>query len=469
MASKADAMAAAVHDKRRSPPASCEPVFLERPMTPSNKPTPSRRDFLKTSMAVAAGAAAFEGLSLARGAHAAGSDTIRIGMIGCGSRCPGAAVNAMNVDPGVRLVAMTDIFADRVRNARKLLRQQKPGQVEVDDAHCFSGLDGYRHVIESVDVVLIACSAKYHPVYLEAAIKAGRHVFVEKPHAIDPVGVRQVASACELAKQKGLSVMSGLHSRHHPGYKETIKRVHDGAIGEIVAIEENFLRGPYGLYHRQPNQNEVEYQFGNQYHFAWLSGDDVPQSLVHNLDRATWAMRGQTPVKAHGLGGRSASFGEIYGNVFDHDSVVYEYANGVRMYAFCRTQNGCYGNADSVLLGSKGRCCLTRCAIDGETKWRYSGPGGNPYDIEHQVLFSAIRSGRPVNCGDYMAKSTLIGVMGQLSCYSGRELTWEQVSKSDFVLLPKPEDVRLDMPPPVKPDAQGNYPVPLPGLKEFKI
>ena len=245
----------------------------------------SRRDFLKTSMA----AAALGGLALSRSAHAAGSDVIRIGMIGCGSRCPGAAVNAMNVDPGVRLAAMTDIFADRVQNRRQTLKKEKPTQVEVDDAHCFSGLDGYRHVIESVDVVLIACSAKYHPVYLCAAIEAGKHVFVEKPHAIDPVGVREVAAACELARQKKLCVMSGLQSRFQPSYQETMKRIHDGAIGDVVAIEENFLRGPYGLYQRQSGRNEVEYQFGNQYHFAWLSGDNVTQSLVHNVDRATWA------------------------------------------------------------------------------------------------------------------------------------------------------------------------------------
>lgn len=429
----------------------------------------SRRDFLKTTMTTAAGAVALDGLSVVSHVHAAGSDTIKIGMIGCGSRCPGAAVNAMTVDPGVRLVAMTDIFASRVKSSRDTLRKENANQVEVDDAHCFSGLDGYKDVIESVDVVLIACSAKYHPRYLRAAIEAGKHVFVEKPHAIDPVGVREVTAACELAKQKNLSVMSGFHSRHDPRYRESIERVHDGAIGEIVAIEENFLRPPYRLCYREPNLTEVEYQFLNQYHFAWLSGDDVPQSLAHNVDRASWAMKEQAPVKAHGLGGRSASFGEVYGNVFDHHSVVYEYADGVRMYAFCRTQNGCYNNADSVLLGTKGRCNVTRGTIEGQTNWRYEGSGGNPYDLEHKVLFEAIRSGNPVNCGDYMARSTLVAIMGQLVCYSGKELTWEQVSKSDFVLTPKVEDVRLDMEPPVKPDEKGNYPVPMPGITEFSI
>ena len=433
-----------------------------------SKPVPTRRDFLKTSIA-ASGAATFGGLSIARGANVSGSDVLRIGLIGCGGRGTGAALNAMNADPGVRLTAMTDIFPNRVHSRRKILAKRKPNQVAVDDNHCFSGLDGYRHVIDGSDVVLIACSAKYHPVYLQAAIEAGKHVFVEKPHAIDPVGVRQVAAACELAKRKKLSVVSGLQSRFHPGYRETIKRIHDGAIGEIVAIEENFLRSPYGLHYRRPEQNEVEYQFSNQYHFAWLSGDDVPQSLIHNLDRAIWAMGERTPLRAHGLAGRSASFGNVYGNVFDHHSVVYEYDDGVRIYAFCRTQNGCYNSDESMILGSKGRCNLTRCVIDGENPWKYRGPDGNPYDLEHKALFTAIRSGNPVNCGDYMARSTLVAVMGQLSCYSGRELTWDQVAESDFIFKPKVEDVSLDMAPPVEPDENGWYPVPMPGLTEFKI
>jgi predicted dehydrogenase len=415
---------------------------------------------LKTSAAVSA--AALGELALARSAHAGGSEILKIGMVGCGSRCPGAAVNAMNVDPGVRLVAMTDIFADRVQSRRKMLKEQKPQQVQVDDAHCFSGLDGYRQVIDSVDVVLIACAAKFHPVYLLAAVEAGKHVFVEKPHAIDPAGVHMVTAACELAKKKGLSVMSGLHSRHHPGYQETIKRIHDGAIGHIVSIEENFLRPPYGLYPRLPlYKTEVEYQFANQYHFTWLSGDDVPQSLVHNVDRATWAMNGEVPIKAHGLGGRSGTYGnEKYGNVFDHHSVVYEYASGVRMYAFCRTTDGCYNEYSSIILGSKGRCNLMACRIEGETDWHYTGKGFNPYDIEHKVLFEAIRSGKPFNAGSYMAPSTMIGVLGQLSCYSGKQVTWDQAMKSNFAYSPKPEDVRLDMAPPVRFDkAVGDYPV----------
>jgi predicted dehydrogenase len=428
--------------------------------------SPTRREFLKTSLA----AATLGGLSLARGAHAAGSDAIRIGLVGCGGRGPGAALNAMNVDRGLRLVAMTDIFLDKVQSRRAMLKQQKPDQVQVDDDHCFSGLDGYRHVIESSDAVLIACAAKYHCYYLHAAVTAGKHVFVEKPHAIDPVGVRQIAAACALAKKKGLSVMSGLQSRYQPSYRETIKRIHDGAIGDIVAMQETWLRGPYGLNKRQPKMNEVEYQFSNQYHFSWLSGDDVPQTLTHNLDRSLWAMKGKTPVRAQGMGGRSASFGEIYGNVFDHHSVVYEFANGTRLYALCRTQNGCYEDNSSIYLGTKGQCNLTRGQITGENPWHYQGHGdASPYDLEHAALFGAIRSGKPVNAGEYMVPGTLVTILGQLACYSGREYTWDQVAKSQFCYLPRPGDVRLDMEPPVKPDAQGNYPVPMPGITDFKV
>ncbi len=422
----------------------------------------SRREFLKTSATVAT-AVALGGLDLSRFAHAAGSETIRIGMVGCGGRCTGAAVDAMDADPGVRLVAMCDVFMDRVQEKRKHLKEQKPEQVAVDDDHCFSDFDGYKKVIESSDVVLIANAAKFHPLHMKAAIEAGKHVFVEKPHAIDPAGITMVIAACELAKQKKLCVVSGLQSRYHLGFQETIKRVHDGAIGEIVAIEENFLREPYGLYPRKPGLNEVEHQASNQYHFNWLCGDDVPQSLVHNLDRATWAMREQVPVKAHGLGGRASMFAEIYGNVFDHHSVIYQYPNGVRLYAFCRTEDGCYNESSSILLGSKGRCHLLSMRIEGETNWQYSGPDVSPYKIEHKELFGAIRSGKLINNGDYMARSTLIGIMGQITCYTGKEVTWEQISQSDFYYPPKPEECRSDMEPPVKPDANGVYPVYIPG------
>ena len=423
----------------------------------------SRRDFLKDS------ASALGGLSIASSAYAAGSDIIRVGVIGCGGRGTAAATNAMNADKGVRIAAMGDLLMDRAQEKRNMLKVKRPDQVTVDLDHCFSGYDCYKKVIENSDVVIIANAAKFHPLHMTAAIQAGKHVFVEKPHAIDPAGIKVVRAACELAKQKRLCVVSGLHSRYHPGYQETVKRIHDGAIGDIVSIEENFLRPPYVLYPRKPGLTEVEWQGSNQYHFHWLSGDDVPQSLVHNLDRASWALREQPPVKCHGMGGRSTLRGEIYGSVFDHHAVVYQYAGGVRLYAFCRTIPECYNEVSSIILGTKGRCDIVKMTIAGETNWVYqkSRDKNDAYDIEHEVMFKALRSGSLINNGDYMARSTLIGIMGQISCYTGKEVTWEQINASDFYFAPKPEDVRPDMEPPVKPDKDGIYPVYTPGVTKL--
>jgi len=376
------------------------------------KPT-GRRDFLKAS------AAAVAGLSIARGAHAAGDDTIKVGMVGCGGRCAGAAADAMTADPGVRLVAMTDLFADRVASRRDALKRGMSNQVMVDDDHCFSGLDGYKKVIDSVDVVLIACAAKFHPMYLKAGIEAGKHVFVEKPHGIDPAGIKVLTEAAKLAREKNLGILSGLQSRFHPAIRETIQRVHDGQIGNIVAIEENFIRGPYGRTSRPAGVRELEAQYGNQYRFSWLCGDDVPQSLVHNMDRATWALKETPPVDAHGLGGRSG-IQNLLGDVFDHNSVVYRYADGTRAYAFCRTTIGCYNENSSIILGSKGIAYPLHGRITGENEWRFSGRGESPYVAEHREFLKSIRAGQPLNCADYMARSTLVTIMGQLSCYSGK-------------------------------------------------
>jgi len=425
----------------------------------------TRRDFLKTSTVVAS-AAVSGALDISRRVFAGGSDIIRVGMIGCGNRNTGAAVQALTADPGARLVAMCDIFMDRVKNKRKLLKDQKKDQVVVDNEHCFAGFDGYKHVVESSDVVLIANAAKFHPLHAMTAIKAGKHVFVEKPHGIDPAGVKLMQQACELAKQKGLCLVSGLQSRYHTGYAETVQRIHDGVIGDVVAIEENFLRGPYGVIERKPGLSELQWQCSTQYHFRWLSGDDVPQSLVHNLDRASWVMHNQAPVKCHGLAGRSSMTEQIYGDVFDHHSVVYEFANGVPIYAFCRTTTGCYNRSSSIVYGSKGRASILGCRIWGETNWRWEGRC-NPYQREHDVLFAAMRKGKPVNNGDYMARSTMITVMGQISCYTGREVTWEQINRSDFYYPPRPEDCRDDMQPPTKPGADGSYPVPKPGFTKM--
>ncbi len=421
----------------------------------------TRRHFLKSSTVVAS-AAVTGAHGITNNAFAAGSDTIRVGMIGCGGRNTGAAAQALTADPGARLVAMCDIFMDRVKARRERLRAQKKGQVIVDDDHCFAGFDGYKHVIEASDVVLIANAAKFHPLHAMTALQAGKHVFVEKPHGIDPAGIKLMRRAAELAKKKGLCLVSGLQSRYHTGYAETVQRIHDGAIGDVISIEENFLRAPYVVIDRAPGLSELEWQCSTQYHFRWLSGDDVPQSLVHNLDRASWVLHNAAPAKCHGLAGRSSMTEPIYGDVFDHHSVVYELESGVRIYALCRTTTGCYNDSSSTVFGSKGKASIMRCQIWGENAWRWKGEC-DPYQVEHNTLFKAIRSGDPVNNGDYMARSTMMGVMGQLSCYTGEEITWKRVNNSDFFYPPNPEDCHDGMEPPVTLGANGSYPVLKPG------
>ena len=427
--------------------------------------SPSRRTFLKQAVATSFGTAA--GLGIAPNVHAAGSDVIKIGMIGCGGRCSGAAAQALKAGTEVRLVAMCDVFGDRLQASRKTLSTQSPDQVAVDDDHCFVGFDGYQKVIDSVDVVLIACASKFHPMYSEAAIKAGKHVFVEKPHGIDPVGVRRMKATCDLAKQKGLSLVSGLQSRYHPGWQETMKRIHDGAIGDIVAMQSMFLRGPYRVIKRDPKLSETEYQFSNWYHFRWLSGDDVPQSLVHNVDRMSWAMQEEMPKWAFGLAGRSSSFGEVFGDMFDHHTAVYEYESGARLYALCRTQNGCYNNSTDIIMGTKGTCYLGPCKIEGETNWRYRGPHENPYQLEQNALIDSVRKGEPINSGYHMVNSTMIGVLGQIACYTGKATTWDEVQKCDMHYGPAPEESNFQTTPPSVPDTTGNYPLPLPGISKL--
>jgi predicted dehydrogenase len=416
----------------------------------------TRRDFL-----AATGAAA-----LAAGAYAAGPDTIRVGVIGCGGRGAGAALNATNADPGVRITALCDLFEDRIRAKRASLKQKRPKQVAVADDHCFAGFDGYRKLIASVDVVLIAIAPKFHAAYARAAIEAGKHVFLEKPHAIDPPGLRDLIAANEMAKRKKLSIVSGLYCRYEPGFKETIEKVGEGAIGTIVAVEERMLRGPYRVAPRVPGQSELMHQLANWHCFGWLSGDDLPIWLIHNFDRANWAM-GDVPVeRCQGVGGRSSEPEPQSGSLFDHHAVVCEYPNGVPFYVFARAQPSCERSHASIVFGTKGRCDLAHKRIRGEVKWRFRQPRGprkSTYDLEHEALFGGIRSGRPVNNGDFMVSSSIGNVMAQVACYTGRGMTREECLKSDFTFGPKPEACSFDMDPPVRPDENGIYPVPIPG------
>ncbi len=397
----------------------------------------TRRAFLKSTLA--AGTVLAAPLSLARSSHAAGSDKIKIGLIGCGGRGSGAAANAMNAGPDVTLVAMADIFADRATGARTRLKQLKPDQVAVDDDHLFIGFDAYQKVIDCVDVVLIAAASHFHPAYLRAAVAAGKHVFCEKPHSLDVPGLKVAMAAGEEAKRKGLSLVSGLCWRYDPGVRETIQRVRDGAIGEIIAVQENYLSVPYVLRERQPGWSEMEYQFQNWYHFNWLSGDQTAQQLIHSIDKASWVLGDVPPLKAWGMGGRQVCVDPKYGDQFDHHAVVFEYESGVRVFGFCRDIPGCYNGTTDVVFGSKGRAQMpSRCRIEGATQWEYRGEKASMYDLEHVELFQGIRTGKPVNNSSYMYTSTMLAILAQMVCYTGQEITWEKAMQSTLdYSLPK--------------------------------
>jgi len=425
----------------------------------------SRREFLESSAALA-GAAMAAGLPLARSAHAAGDARLKIGLIGCGGRGSGAAVNAMNAGDDIVLTAMADIFEDKVKGSRDRIQKIKPEQVAVDDDHCFVGFDAYQKVIQSgVDVVLIAPTSHFQAMYLKAAVEAGKHVFCEKPHALDAAGVKSVIATCEEAKKKNLSIVSGLCWRYHQGARETMKRVLDGAIGDIVTIQETYCVGPYHAHDRNPEWTELEYQFRNWYHFNWLAGDQCLQQLIHSIDKGAWAMRDEPPVKAWGVGGRSACFAERYGDLFDHQAVVYEYANGVRMYGICRNQIDVYNELTDTIFGTKGRAHVAKQTIEGETNWRYQGPKSNMYDAEHAELFDSIRNGTPINNGTYMAGSTMLALLSQFVCHTGQQITWEEAMDSKLTVTLDRYD--WDVEPPIKPNEKGEYEIAVPGITKF--
>ncbi|MDR3234985.1 MAG: Gfo/Idh/MocA family oxidoreductase [Planctomycetaceae bacterium] len=423
----------------------------------------NRREFLKhTGIAAAA-------LTGANYVHAAGSDVIKIGLIGCGSRGLGAANQALGTGKDVRLAAVGDYFKDRAANGANALRKQFPEQVDVTDDRIFNGFNNDKGVIESgADVILIACAAKFHPLYAKRAVEAGKHVFVEKPNAIDAAGIHTLEAAVALAREKKLSFLSGLHSRYCPQYQALVEQVHNGAIGDVRMIQSTFLRSPYGVRGYQAGVSELDVQVWNQYMFSWLSGDDFTQSLVHNVDRMTWLLGGKTPTHAFGMGGRASMTDRKYGNVFDHHSAGFIYpGDTLRLYALCRTETGCYDSYDDLIIGSKGTAYWNAAKIVGETNWHYTGKKAGGHNEEQIALFNAIRKGERIDSGDYVVKSTMMAVLGQMACYTGRMIGWQELYDSKFVFKPAPEECVAGMEPPVKPGENGSYPVPIPGKDKW--
>jgi predicted dehydrogenase len=400
----------------------------------------SRREFLKASTGVVLGGALAAQLAIPPNVHAAGSDVLRVGLIGCGGRGTGAAAQALNADKNVKLTAMGDAFEDRLEDSLETLKDDDQISSKIDvKGRCFTGFNAYKDVIDSgVDVVLLCTPPHFRPLHLKAAIAAGKHVFAEKPVAVDGPGARSVLATCAEAKKKKLSVVSGLCLRYDNGHRETVKRIQDGALGNLVALQANDLRGHIWMFPRKESWTDMEWQMRNWYYFTWLSGDFNVEQHVHLLDLCAWLLKGEYPARANGMGGRQVRTGAAYGHIYDHHSVVYEYDSGVKVFSACRQQDDCKHDISVYVMGSKGTGVVSEheLSLKTGTRWRYRGKKTNFYQTEHDDLFASIRSGKPVNHGDYMSKSTLVAIMGRMATYTGQTITWKMAMDSKEDLTP---------------------------------
>jgi predicted dehydrogenase len=437
----------------------------------------SRRGFLKGSAATAASASLIAGLNPVRAAHVRSDETIRIGLIGCGGRGRGAADQAMNTTGPTKLVAVADAFEDNLNSAVNGLQRQHGDKVDVPKERQFVGFDAYKNVLASdVDIVILATPPGFRPLHFEAAINAGKHVFMEKPVAVDPAGVRKVIDANELAKKKNLAVAVGLQRHHEPIYIETIKRLQDGAIGRIVATRAYWNGEGVWVRPRKEGQSEMEYQMRNWYYFNWLCGDHITEQHIHNLDVINWLMGGY-PTKAQGQGGRQVRTGREYGEIYDHHFVEFTYEkDGDRsvLLSQCRHIANCWNSVSEYAHGATGWANIGDGQIfdtKGNLVWEYprteGGKRKNLHDgwqQEHHDLFASIRRGEIPNEGEYGAYSSMTSILGRMATYSGREVSWAEALNSNLVISPVEKFTSFNDTPPIVPNAELIYPIPTPGV-----
>jgi len=428
----------------------------------------TRREFLAASTA-AAGAAAAGSLAIQRSAHAAGSDAMRIGLIGCGGRGSGAVASALSVNPSARLTAMADAFDDRMHTSRAALTKKFGDRIAVDDDHCFADFDGHEKLLASgVDLAILGEPPHFRPRHIEACVEAGVHVFAEKPMAVDVPGVHRVLAAGQVARRKNLSFISGFETRYNPAAREAVARVHDGAIGELVAIEGHYNVGFLWHRGRQPDDTEMKYQMRNWYYFTWLSGDHIVEQHVHFMDLMSWFVQEQRPERAWGYGGRSVRTEPKWGDIFDHHAVAFEYPGNLQAFTFTRQQTGCWNEVGFVIMGTKGRLSSAPgwggYVIEGETNWRIEKPDVHPEINCFEEVFAAIDRGKPINDAETMAGSTMVAILGRMATHSGQRIEWDDAYASNLVLAPERYDWDAD--PPVLPNPDGTYPHPIPGATE---
>ena len=416
-----------------------------------------RREFLKTTSALAAGGAALSFPHIARGDTPSGR--LKIGLIGCGGRGSGAAANALNADANSEIAVVGDVFEASANNALGQLSNQYKERINVPAGHRFIGLDAYQKVLASdVDVVILATPPGFRPLHLAAAVEAGKHIFCEKPMAVDSAGVRSVMESVRKAKEKNLNLVAGYCWRYCESRRELFKAVHEGAIGDVTSYYATYYTSPVKPMAppdaRKPEWSDVEWQLRNWYNFSWLSGDGYLEQCCHSVDKVAWAFKDVPPLSCVATGGRQSP--NPGGNIFDHMTAVYEYANGAFATVGQRQIPKCFNENADYISGTKGTAVIGRSvAIRGENPRRFREDNDDMYNQEHRELFAAIRSGKVINDGDWMATSTLMGVMARMAAYSGAKVTWEQALNSKEDLAPE-ESLKWD-------SAFTPNPLPVPG------
>ncbi len=401
------------------------------------QPSSSRRTFLMHSAATVAAASTLE---LSRSAFAGGSDTLKVGLVGCGGRGTGAAEQALTADKGTKLVAMADAFADRIGESLSALKGSPVAErVEVPTDKQYVGFDAFKNVIDQVDVVVLTSTPHFRPQHIAYAAEKGVHMFLEKPVATDSTGVRSVLASTEVAKKKNLAMVAGFCWRYHNPRRDTMKHaLEGGAIGDIKAIETTYNSG--GVWEprktRSETKSEMEYQMRNWYYYDWLSGDHIVEQAVHGIDTMGWAMGDKPPLLCWGSGGRQVRTDPIYGNIYDHFSIVYEYEGGVRGYHTCRHWRNTAQRTKDYVIGTKGTVDVFGGRITGEKTWKTKAPQNNMYQTEHDELFASIRAGKPINQGVHASHSTLLAIMGRMAAYTGSVVTWDAALNSSENLGP---------------------------------
>jgi myo-inositol 2-dehydrogenase / D-chiro-inositol 1-dehydrogenase len=433
-----------------------------------DRSTESRRSFLTDSTTAAAGIVLAGGLhsQVARTAHARGNDELRVALIGCGGRGAGAVVDCIKASggKGVKLVAVADAFENQAANVLKRIPDEFQSQVDVPPDRIFSGLNCHEKAITAdVDMVILASPPGFRPIQYAAAIEAGKHVFMEKPCCVDAPGFRSLQEMNKLADQKGLKVGVGLQRHHQLNYVETMKRIHDGALGELYELRGYWNGGLIWNRERKPEMTEMEYQVYNWYHFCWLSGDNICEQHIHNLDVCNWA-KNDHPVEANGMGGCEVRYEgnkRGTGQIFDHHFVEFTYKDGTKMFSQCRHINGCWNNVSEAIRGSLGDSNGAG-VISGENQWRFRGDVPNPYVQEHVELLKAIHEDLPFNEGWFGATSSMTAVLGRAATYSGNIVKWDDLVANGTGEFPA--DLSWDAEAPVKQDDNGDYPIPIPGV-----